>query len=109
MYVLNYISKNDPDTFEKVLKEENVARLFAFGSGTFSESPNDIDLLIEMDDIDPIKRAESLCTLWDFFEGYFRKKVDLLTQESLKNPTLIDEIERTKFLIYAKEQQKIPR
>lgn len=109
MYILDYIATHHPKAFEATLEKENVGKLFAFGSSLYSNHPNDIDLLIELDEEDPLKRGESLINLWDYFEAYFDKRVDMLTPNSLKNPTLIEEIEKTKYLIYAKEKQKVLR
>jgi len=105
MYVSNYISTHKPDEFAAFLKRENVGRLFVFGSSLFSKNPNDIDLLIESGHTDPLEKGESLLTLWDYFEEYFQKKVDLLTPRSLNNPFLKEEVEKTKKLIYANEKQ----
>ncbi|MEQ9467733.1 MAG: nucleotidyltransferase domain-containing protein [Ekhidna sp.] len=106
-YITDYISSHDPRTFYAKLKKEKVGALYAFGSGLRSETPNDIDLLIEVENEDPLERGESLLNLWDYFESYFKKKVDLLTPNSLKNPYIKEEIEKTKKLIYAKEQQGV--
>lgn len=105
MYIFDYISSHDPDEFEGKLKKEDVHKLFAFGSSLHSDNPNDIDLLIELNEGDPLKRGESLLELWDYFESFFGKRVDLLTPNSLKNPYLIDEIDKTKKLIYINEKQ----
>jgi len=104
MYISNYISSHDPYLFGETLKKEKVVNLFAFGSSLYSDQPNDIDLLIEVAEEDPIKKGESLFFLWDFFEDFFGKKVDLLTPNSLKNPYLKEEIEETKKLLYVKEK-----
>lgn len=107
MFIEEFISTNTPDTFEKVLATKKVGRLYAFGSSTLDGNPRDIDLLVEMDEVDPIKKGENLISLWDYFEDYFGKKVDLITLKSLKNPVLIKNIESTKKLIYEKGQYKI--
>ena len=106
-YVTDYILSHKPATFYSKLKKEKVSALYAFGSSLHSENPNDIDLLIEVENEDPMERGESLLNLWDFFESYFKKKVDLLTPNSLRNPYIKEEIEKTKKLIYAKEQQGV--
>jgi predicted nucleotidyltransferase len=38
--------------------------------------------------------------LWDEFENLFARKVDLLTEQSLKNTFLRDSVEKTRKLIY---------
>ncbi len=84
--------------------------LYAFGSSVtdrFNEETSDIDLLIEIDDDDPIERGEKLMSIWDEFEAFFNRKVDLLTDSSIKNPILRKNIDKTKTLIYNGRGQKV--
>jgi hypothetical protein len=41
-----------------------------------------------------------LINVWNGLKAIFQRPVDLLTPQSLRNPYLRDEIERTKQLIY---------
>jgi len=84
--------------------------MYAFGSSItdkFNEEFSDIDLLIEIDNNDPIERGENLMSIWDKFEQFFQSKVDLLTYTSIKNPILKKKIVTTKILIYYGIEQKI--
>ena len=77
--------------------------MYAFGSSTtdkFNDITSDIDLLVEIDIPDPIERGEKLLSLWDTFELFFHRKVDLLTDSSVRNPYLRKNIDSTKVLIY---------
>lgn len=67
----------------------------------------DIDLLVEIDDSDPIEKGEKLISLWDTFEDFFHRKVDLLTDSSIRNPFLRKRIDSTKILIYDGSGQKV--
>ncbi len=61
--------------------------LYTFGSTTtnnFNEDSIDIDLLIEIEEHDPLERGEKLIAIWDKLEEFFQRKVDLLTESSLK-------------------------
>ena len=96
--------------FLSLCKAHNVKRLYAFGSSItdqFDEDSSDIDLLIEIDNDDPIERGENLMNIWDKFEHFFQRKVDLLTNNSIKNPILKKSIDSTKILIYDGKEQKI--
>lgn len=96
--------------FLALCKTHNVKSLYAFGSSitpNFDEKYSDIDLLIELNDIDPINRGEKLMSIWDQFEQFFQRKVDLLTNSSIKNPILKENIDSTKILIYDGKTQKI--
>jgi len=84
--------------------------LYAFGSSTtdkFNDITSDIDLLFEIDVPDPIERGEKLLSLWDTFELFFHREVDLLTDSSVRNPYLRKNIDSTKVLIYDGNGSKI--
>ena len=84
--------------------------LYAFGSSVtdrFDSGTSDIDLLVEIDGSDPIERGEKLISLWDSFEDFFHRKVDLLTDSSIRNPFLRKSIDSTKILIYDGSGQKV--
>lgn len=101
--------KNKLSDFLSICKSHNVKNLYAFGSSItdkFNEQTSDIDLLIEIDNDDPIERGESLMSIWDKFELLFQRKVDLLTDTSIKNPILRKSIDATKVLIYDGKNQK---
>lgn len=96
--------------FLSLCESHNVKSLYAFGSSItdrFNEKSSDIDLLIEIDEIDPIERGEKLISIWDKLEQFFQRKVDLLTSSSIKNPILKKNIHSTKILIYDGKKQKI--
>jgi uncharacterized protein len=109
MIIKDEILKNKKD-FTLLCKTHNVKYLYAFGSSVserFDINNSDIDLLVEIDSKDPIDRGEKLLSLWDLFEIFFRRKVDLLTESSIHNPFLRKSIDSTKILIYDGSGQKI--
>ncbi|MDR2627879.1 MAG: nucleotidyltransferase domain-containing protein [Dysgonamonadaceae bacterium] len=84
-------------------KNPAVKRLYFFGSALtsrFNDVTSDIDVLVETTNIPPEEKGEQLMILWDDLEKLFARKVDLLTENSLKNPYLTKEIKRTRKLIY---------
>ena len=109
MYLQEEISNRKND-FRSLCDSHNVKYLYAFGSsvvGGFDKDKSDIDLLVEIDSPDPLVRGEALLSLWDNFEDFFRRKVDLLTNTSIKNPYLQKSIDSTKILIYDGHGKKI--
>lgn len=79
-----------------------VNSLYAFGSVLTDEfnAQSDVDLLV---DFKPIALLEFSDNYFDFLfslEDVFKRKVDLLTMKSLKNPYFIDSINETKKIIY---------
>ncbi len=96
--------------FLSLCKSHDVKTLYAFGSSTtgkFKEESSDIDLLVELETKDPIKRGENLLDLWDKFESFFQRKVDLLTNSSIRNPVLRKSIDSSKILIYDGKEHKV--
>ena len=102
--------KSNSNEFLSLCKSHDVKTLHAFGSSIndkFNEDLSDIDLLVELDTKDPIKRGENLIDLWDKFEKMFQRKVDLLTNSSIKNPILRKNIDSSKILIYDGKERKV--
>ncbi|WP_373512946.1 nucleotidyltransferase family protein [Persicitalea sp.] len=88
-----------------------VDKLYVFGSvakNQFNSKSSDIDLLVEMEPMPPIERGENLMSLWDAFEYLFARKVDLLTDQPIRNPYLRQNIEETKRLIYDRKRTEVP-
>lgn len=101
--------ENKREQFLQLCKSHHVKSLFAFGSsvqGNFKEE-SDIDLLVEIDESSPISRGEILISLWDKLESFFQRKVDLLTNQSINNPFLKANIDKTKHLIYDGQNEQI--
>jgi len=88
-----------------------VNKLYVFGSvarNEFNPKSSDIDLLVELKPMPPIERGEKLMNLWDAFEDLFSRKVDLLTDQPIRNPYLRQSVEATKQLIYERERTEVP-
>jgi uncharacterized protein len=102
--------KVKPKEFIMLCENHDVKTLYAFGSSVndnFKEETSDIDLLIELNTEDPIQRGENLINLWDKFETFFQRKVDLLTTSSIRNPILKKSIDSSKILIYDGKEHKV--
>lgn len=87
-----------------------VAQLCLFGSATtthFDPVRSDVDVLVTLLPAPPLAQGEALLGLWDELALLFGRRVDLLTLDSLRNPVLIAEIERTKQLLYDAAQPEI--
>jgi len=87
-----------------------VNKMYFFGSAVsqkFNEDTSDIDVLVEVADLPPEERGENLIALWDNLESLFNRKVDLLTENSLRNPYFKREVEQTKKLIYDRQSNKV--
>lgn len=103
---LDNIIKDCYVEFINLCKTYHVKNVYAFGSSIterFDPHTSDIDMLVKIDIDEPTDRGEALFSFWDGLEKLFRRKVDLLTEDSIKNPYLKSNIERTKKLIYDRE------
>lgn len=92
--------------------KHRVSKLYAFGSiasGTFDVETSDIDLQVELLPMeDPVARGLTLMELWEALESLFGIKVDLLTDQTIKNPFFSRTLEETKILVYDRSSQKVP-
>lgn len=106
---MKLIQKRQAD-FLSLCSSHKVSRIYAFGSSVtdrFNPSTSDIDLLVEVGIEEAAERGEVLLSLWDKLELFFGRKVDLLTEDSIRNPYLKSNINRTKKLIYDREGEKV--
>jgi len=81
-----------------------VRALFAFGSVTTDRfrPDSDIDLVVDIDDNDPISYSDKYFNLKFQLEDILKRQNDLLEQKAIRNNFLRNEIERTKVQIYGK-------
>ena len=90
------------DQIKKLCELNTVRSLFAFGSVTTdSFKPNsDIDLVVDIDDNDPISYSDKYFNLKFQLEEILDRQIDLLEQKAIRNRFLRSEIDRTKVHIY---------
>lgn len=101
--VINELIDSKQQEFYGLCKAHGVKRLFAFGSsvtGNFNFEESDIDLLVEIEESDPIQKGEKIMSLWDKLEVFFRRRVDLITNPNIRNPYLKESVDKSKVLIY---------
>jgi uncharacterized protein len=107
---IHSIIKGKKSEFFDLCRQHKVDKLYAFGSSVtdhFDPAKSDIDLVVSLDLNDPIEYGEMLLILWDKLESFFKRKVDLLTDESIHNPYLRRSIELTRTLIYDRQGEKV--
>lgn len=101
--MINELLSNRISEITHVLKENKVKRAYAFGSictDKFNKD-SDVDLLISFEDnLDPITYAQNYFKIVELTEHILNRKVDLITERSLKNPYFIKVMNKTKTLIY---------
>ena len=107
---MNIIEKHI-EQLNAICEKYGVDKLFAFGSVVterFDLDKSDLDFFVEMTAMPPLERGEKLMDLWTALEKLFGRKVDLLTDQPIKNPYFKKSVEATKRLIYDRQGQEIP-
>ena len=96
--------------FINLCRSHRVDKMYAFGSSItdyFDPHTSDIDIVVKVDIDNTADRGEALLSRGDKLETLFNRKVDLLTEDSIRNPYLKLNITRTKQLIYDGEGEKV--
>ncbi len=100
---MNNIILANIDEIGQFFKNHKIERAYAFGSvlkDKFDDN-SDIDILIKFKSgIDPLEKGELWWSLHDKLRDFFNREIDIVTENSLKNPYFIKELEKTKKLIY---------
>jgi predicted nucleotidyltransferase len=88
--------------FYKLCELYKVERIYLFGSALSSDfnEKSDIDFLVKFKPIDLQKYFDNYLGFKEKLENLFSRKVDLVEEQTLKNPILIKSIENSKSLIY---------
>lgn len=83
-------------------KKHKVIRLFVFGSvltDRFNEG-SDIDFVVDFDRENIVDYFDNYFNLKYALEDLFKRKVDLLEEQTIRNPYLKKSVDQTKALIY---------
>jgi len=107
---LNQEIQDRLEEFTAICDKHKVERLYVFGSALqrpIDKTSSDIDFLVEVNQEDPIERGECLMNIWNDLETFFHCDVDLLTEASLENPVLKENIDRNKVLLYDGRRKKV--
>jgi uncharacterized protein len=86
-----------------------VKRLYLFGSGASDrlQPSSDLDFLVEMADRQPnAAYARRYIDFADELERLFARRVDLVTEQAVRNPYLRHEIQATRELVYGDPREE---
>jgi hypothetical protein len=98
----SFLSDKLPE-LTRILKTYKVKRAYAFGSVCTEAFDNnsDIDLLVKFEDgIEPMEYSDNYFNLLFKLRDFLGREVDLVPESSLKNPYLLQSVNRTKQAIY---------
>lgn len=100
---MNKIIQDQLETLKALCERYKVKSLYAFGSVNtprFNEK-SDIDLLIDFEpDVSIEEYTDYFFLLREKLAELFKRKIDLVTRRSLSNPFFIEDVERSKQLLY---------
>ena len=93
---------NHIDTLTELCYLHNVDKMYLFGSAVNSNfnSKSDIDFLVKFKPIDLAKYFDNYINLKEELQNLFGRDIDLIEEQTLKNPILIKSINRSKELVY---------
>ena len=101
--------KNSIHKIISLCEDLKVEKLWIFGSATKSSftAKSDVDFLVSFEKMKPEDYAENYFLLAENLENILNRKIDLVTVNSLSNPYFVEEVEKSKSLIYDKQSKKV--
>jgi len=101
--------KNKIEEINALCKTLSVDKLWVFGSANSDnfEEESDIDFLVSFEELRIEDYAENYFLLAENLEKLFDRDIDLVTVKSLSNPYFIEEVNKSKSLIYDRQGEKI--
>jgi predicted nucleotidyltransferase len=96
------ILESNKKRIRKLCKLNRVKSLHSFGSvntADFHEG-SDVDMVVEFNTNDPLEYSESYFNLKFDLENLLQRHIDLLEFKAIKNPFLLQQINKSKQLIY---------
>ena len=90
-------------TLAALCRRFNVRRLDVFGSaakGAFSAERSDLDFLVTLEANSPVEYADNYFGLAEALEKLFGRRVDLITEPSIRNPYFRQAVEQSRQLVY---------
>lgn len=90
------------EQIKKLCASNKVKSLFVFGSVIKNRltTDSDIDLVVDIEEDDPLNYSDKYFDLKFNLEKIFNRKIDLLELKAIKNRFLKQKIDQTKLLIY---------
>lgn len=98
---MGIVDKNRED-LKTLCTMYNVEKMYLFGSALNSNfnKKSDIDLLVKFKSIELSKYFDNYMDFKEKLEQLFGREVDLVEEQTLRNPILIESINKSKELIY---------
>jgi predicted nucleotidyltransferase len=100
---MNTIIASNIEEVRRLFKMHKIEKAYIFGSALTEDfhEDSDLDFLVKFEgNIEPLEKGELWWNLHDMLRKLFNREIDIVTENSLKNPYFIKEINSTKELIY---------
>lgn len=100
---MNAINHLHYKELQKLCENHRVRSLYAFGSVLTDKfnAESDIDFLVNSHEMELLEYSDNYFDFLFSLEKLFNRKIDLVTEKSLKNPYFIEKINQKKKLVYA--------
>ena len=97
------------DEIKELCKKYHVAELYVFGSVLTNnfKTDSDIDFLVRYAGVVPFEYFDNYMEFKEGLENLFSRRIDLVEMQTLKNPILKRSIDRSKVLLYGREDSKM--
>ncbi len=81
-------SKTERNPLYELCRQHKAVKLYLFGSALtekFDVEKSDLDFLVALLPMEPLETGEILMKLWSGLESLFQRRIDLLTERSVKD------------------------
>ena len=92
------------ETIAQACRKNHVLRLELFGSAAstrFDPDSSDLDFIVTLEDLEPASYADAYFGIAEDLEELFERPVDVIVESTLKNPYFIQQVQKTRTLVYA--------
>ena len=103
-FPVNPIIQGNQLEFVSLCKRYRVGRIELFGSAAderFDAETSDLDFLVVFEDLGPGEYADAYFGLQEALQELFQRPVDLVVASVIKNPYFLEQIAKTRTLLYA--------
>lgn len=100
---MQQIISSNINLIKQVLKNHRIEKAYIFGSVLTEDfnDKSDLDFLVKFKPgLNPLEKGELWWNLHDKLRELLNREIDIVTENSLKNPYFIKELNETKKLIY---------
>lgn len=106
---MNLIGASLKEPLVRICRRFRVERRYFFGSaadGRFNTKRSDFDFLVTLEEQPPSEYADNYLGLAEALEKLFGRRVDLVTERSIRNPYFRETVVATRQVVYDHRDEK---